>query len=250
MIVSLKKNKQYPGILHCSFDIRCSISDEDIDTFLRDYHDVILNKAIVGNDEFFKKIKSILNPLDDESIHGQLFNNDLEDADMSNVIDRLRSSPDHLTILNLSRNKLTYQGIEELVSDYFIVDHTNKRIGCLKVLILSHNSLTDKVAPALLRLLSHPACVLEKLNLENTDITNKTMRKILCELPSIKELNLAGNSLGDPVAVPNVMISSNYTRRDDNTQGAGAVRAASLFSRGVDSSVVRPVLRNMRPAAT
>nr|AAP92144.1 leucine-rich repeat protein N5C [synthetic construct] len=150
-----------------------------------------------------------------------LENNDLTEAGLKDLASVLRSNPS-LRELNLSHNKLGDAGVRLLLQglldpgtrleklDLNDTDLTEAGVKdlasvlrsnpSLRELSLSTNKLGDAGVRLLLQGLLDPGTRLEKLYLEDNDLTEaglKDLASVLRSNPSLRELNLSDNKLGD-----------------------------------------------------
>nr|AAP92143.1 leucine-rich repeat protein N4C [synthetic construct] len=122
-----------------------------------------------------------------------LSNNKLGDAGVRLLLQGLLDPGTRLENLDLNESDLTEAGLKDLAS----VLRSNPS---LRELTLSNNKLGDAGVRLLLQGLLDPGTRLEKLDLDQTDLTEagmKDLASVLRSNPSLRELSLSSNKLGD-----------------------------------------------------
>ena len=110
---------------------------------------------------------------------------------------------DHITELNLSKNRLSDIGIIPLLKGIL---NNKKMISKLKLLDLSFNRIGIAATELLCQLISDVDCILEYINLESNHLCNNNIRKISQAITNnlssrLKYLNIAQNDLDDNVSL-------------------------------------------------
>ena len=154
-----------------------------------------------------KKYRIVPNPIGVVKKRGEISKLNLKNRGVGDTYVRCLTESlevsDHISELNLSKNRLSDIGIIPLLKG--ILKNRNM-VQKLKSLNLSFNRIGIAASELLCQLISDEDCILEYLNLENNHLCNNNIRKICQAITDnlnqkLKYLNIAHNDLDDNVSL-------------------------------------------------
>ena len=154
-----------------------------------------------------KKYRIVPNPIGVVKKRGEISKLNLKNRGVGDTYVRCLTESlevsDHITELNLSKNRLSDIGIIPLLKG---IQKNRNMVKKLKSLNLSFNRIGIAASELLCQFISDEDCILEYLNLENNHLCNNNIRKI-CQaitdniFQKLKYLNIAHNDLDDNVSL-------------------------------------------------
>ena len=154
-----------------------------------------------------KKYRIVPNPIGVVKKRGEISKLNLKNRGVGDTYVRCLTESlevsDHISELNLSKNRLSDIGIIPLLKG---IQKNRNMVKKLKSLNLSFNRIGIAASELLCQFISDEDCILEYLNLENNHLCNNNIRKI-CQaitgnlFQKLKYLNIAQNDLDDNVSL-------------------------------------------------
>jgi len=154
-----------------------------------------------------KKYRIVPNPIGVVKKRGEISKLNLKNRGVGDTYVRCLTESlevsDHITELNLSKNRLSDIGIIPLLKG---IQKNRNMVKKLKSLNLSFNRIGIAASELLCQLILDEDCILEYLNLESNHLCNNNIRKICQAITEniyqkLKYLNIAHNDLDDNVSL-------------------------------------------------